>query len=162
MQSPDQLGDPDPTTKMPPTNDTRRIFDLSDRIAVVTGATGATGVLGSALAIGLARAGAKVGILGRRSEAAEATSAAIREFDGQSLCLTADARADNYRPHSHGAFRTPRRPGRNCYLACQRCGSLRHGSCRAGRWRFFGAWRVLKRGEMLYHLRKQPDWARDT
>jgi hypothetical protein len=37
MQSPDQLGDSDPTTKMPPTNDTRRIFDLSDRIAVVTG-----------------------------------------------------------------------------------------------------------------------------
>jgi len=87
MQSPDQPADPNPTAKMPRTNDTRRIFDLSDRVAVVTGATG---VLGSALAIGLARAGAKVGILGRRSEAAEATSAVIREFDGQSLCLTAD------------------------------------------------------------------------
>ena len=71
MQSPDdQLGDPNPIAKMPRTNDTRRIFDLSDRVAVVTGATG---VLGSTLAIGLARAGAKVGILGRRSEAAEAT-----------------------------------------------------------------------------------------
>src|ERR1700751_4779332 len=69
------------------TNDALRMFDLSDRVAVVTGATG---VLGSALAIGLARAGAKVGILGRRSEAAEATSAVIREFHGQSLCLTAD------------------------------------------------------------------------
>lgn len=87
MQSPDQLGDPNPIAKAPRTNDARRIFDLSDRVAVVTGATG---VLGSALAIGLARAGARVGILGRRTEAAEATSAAIREFDGQSLCLTAD------------------------------------------------------------------------
>jgi NAD(P)-dependent dehydrogenase (short-subunit alcohol dehydrogenase family) len=87
MQSPDQLGYPNPIAKAPHANDARRIFDLSDRVAVVTGATG---VLGSALAIGLARAGAKVGILGRRSEAAEATSAAIREYDGQSLCLTAD------------------------------------------------------------------------
>src|ERR1700758_5594827 len=87
MQSPDQLGHPNPIAKAPRTNDARRIFDLSDRVAVVTGATG---VLGSALAIGLARAGAKVGILGRRSEAAEATSAVIREFHGQSLCLTAD------------------------------------------------------------------------
>src|ERR1700741_1642960 len=87
MQSPDQLGDPNPIAKAPRTNDARRIFDLSDRVAVVTGATG---VLGSALAIGLGSAGPKVGILGRRSEAAEATSAAIREFDGQSLCLTAD------------------------------------------------------------------------
>jgi NAD(P)-dependent dehydrogenase (short-subunit alcohol dehydrogenase family) len=87
MHSPDQLGDPNPIAKAPRTNYARRIFDLSDRVAVVTGGTG---VLGSALAIGLARAGAKVGILGRRTEAAEATSAAIREFDGQSLCLTAD------------------------------------------------------------------------
>lgn len=69
------------------TNDALKIFDLSGRVAVITGATG---VLGSALAIGLARAGAKVGILGRRSEAAEGTSSAIREFQGQSLCLTAD------------------------------------------------------------------------
>jgi NAD(P)-dependent dehydrogenase (short-subunit alcohol dehydrogenase family) len=84
MQSSDQLDDLSP---MPHTNDALRMFDLSDRVAVVTGATG---VLGSALAIGLARAGAKVGILGRRSEAAEATSAVIREFHGQSLCLAAD------------------------------------------------------------------------
>ena len=58
MQSPDQLGDPNPIAKAPRTNDARRIFDLSDRVAVVTGATG---VLGGALAIGLARAGAKCG-----------------------------------------------------------------------------------------------------
>jgi NAD(P)-dependent dehydrogenase (short-subunit alcohol dehydrogenase family) len=87
MQSPDQLGDPNPIAKAPRTNDARRIFDLSDRVAVVTGATG---VLGGALAIGLARAGANVGILGRRSEAAETTNAVVREFEGQSLCLTAN------------------------------------------------------------------------
>jgi NAD(P)-dependent dehydrogenase (short-subunit alcohol dehydrogenase family) len=87
MQSPDQLDDPNLMPRMARTNDALRIFDLSGRVAVVTGATG---VLGSALAIGLAHAGAKVGILGRRREAAEATSAAITEFQGQSLCLTAD------------------------------------------------------------------------
>src|ERR1700740_3153299 len=87
MQSPDRFDDPSPMQQMPRTNDALRMFDLSDRVAVVTGATG---VLGSALAIGLARAGAKVGILGRRSEAAEATSAVIRKFHGHSLCLTAD------------------------------------------------------------------------
>jgi NAD(P)-dependent dehydrogenase (short-subunit alcohol dehydrogenase family) len=86
-QSPDQLDDPNLMPRMARTNDALRIFDLSGRVAVVTGATG---VLGSALAIGLAHAGAKVGILGRRREAAEATSAAITEFQGQSLCLTAD------------------------------------------------------------------------
>ncbi len=53
MQSPDQLDDPSPMPQMPGTNDPLRMFDLSDRVAVVTGATG---VLGSALAIGLARA----------------------------------------------------------------------------------------------------------
>jgi hypothetical protein len=37
METPDQLGDPDPIAKMPFTNDTRRIFDLPDRVAVVTG-----------------------------------------------------------------------------------------------------------------------------
>src|ERR1700747_2223003 len=87
MQSPDQLNDPNPMPKIPCTSDALRIFDLSGRVAVVTGATG---VLGRALVIGLARAGAKVGILGRTREAAEVTSAAIRELQGESLCLTAD------------------------------------------------------------------------
>jgi NAD(P)-dependent dehydrogenase (short-subunit alcohol dehydrogenase family) len=87
MQSPDQLDYFHAIPKTVHTNDALRIFDLHGKVAVVTGATG---VLGRALAIGLARAGAKVGILGRRSEAAEATSTAIREFQGQSICLTAD------------------------------------------------------------------------
>src|ERR1700736_4229468 len=87
MQSPDQPGYSHAIPKMAHPNDALRIFDLNGKVAVVTGGTG---VLGRALAIGLARAGAKVGILGRRSEAAEATSAAIREFQGQSICLMAD------------------------------------------------------------------------
>ena len=40
----------------------QNIFDLSGRVAIVTGGTG---VLGSAMALGLAQAGVKVGILGR-------------------------------------------------------------------------------------------------
>src|SRR4029077_4982370 len=87
MQNPDQLGYSPAIPKTAHTNDALRIFDLYGKVAIVTGATG---VLGRALAIGLARAGAKVGIRGRRGEAAEATSAAIREFQGQSICLTAD------------------------------------------------------------------------
>lgn len=52
--------------------------------------TGGTGVLGGALARGLAAAGAKVGILGRRTEKAEAVAAEIRRTGGDALPLTAD------------------------------------------------------------------------
>jgi NAD(P)-dependent dehydrogenase (short-subunit alcohol dehydrogenase family) len=62
-------------------------FDLSDKTAVVTGGTG---VLGGALALGLAAAGAKVGVLGRRTEKAEAVAARIRDAGGAALALTAD------------------------------------------------------------------------
>jgi NAD(P)-dependent dehydrogenase (short-subunit alcohol dehydrogenase family) len=50
------------------------LFSLEGQVAVVTGGTG---VLGGAMARGLARAGAKVGILGRRREQAEAVAAEI-------------------------------------------------------------------------------------
>jgi NAD(P)-dependent dehydrogenase (short-subunit alcohol dehydrogenase family) len=62
-------------------------FDLSGKVAVVTGGTG---VLGGAIAIGLARVGAKVAIVGRRKQAAEATVAIIEEFGGESFPLPAD------------------------------------------------------------------------
>lgn len=63
------------------------MFDLTGRVAVVTGGTG---VLGGALARGLASAGAKVGILGRRTAKAEEVAEAVRAAGGEALALTAD------------------------------------------------------------------------
>src|SRR5438067_12119945 len=62
-------------------------FAVAGRVAVVTGGYG---VLGGAIAAGLARAGAAVAILGRRPEAAEAKAAAIRRNDGDAFTLIAD------------------------------------------------------------------------
>ena len=64
-----------------------RLFSLEGQVAIVTGATG---VLGGAMAQGLARAGARVGVLGRRAERA---AAVVRELAGQgaeALALPAD------------------------------------------------------------------------
>lgn len=63
------------------------MFSLSGKVAVVTGGTG---VLGGALARGLAAAGAKVGVLGRRTAKAEEVVNAIRDAGGEALPLTAD------------------------------------------------------------------------
>ena len=62
-------------------------FDLTGRVAVVTGGTG---VLGGALAHGLAAAGAKVGVLGRRTAKVEEVVEAVRKAGGEALALTAD------------------------------------------------------------------------
>src|SRR5207302_769562 len=62
-------------------------FSVAGRVAVVTGGYG---VLGGAIAAGLARAGAAVAILGRRPEAAEARAAAIRGDGGDAAVLIAD------------------------------------------------------------------------
>ena len=61
---------------------------LADKIALVTGGYG---VLGASLASGLAAAGAKVAILGRRREAADAEVARIRDAGGEAMTLVADA-----------------------------------------------------------------------
>jgi NAD(P)-dependent dehydrogenase (short-subunit alcohol dehydrogenase family) len=62
-------------------------FSLEGKAALVTGGTG---VLGGALARGLAAAGARVGILGRRTEQATQVADAIASAGGTALPLTAD------------------------------------------------------------------------
>jgi NAD(P)-dependent dehydrogenase (short-subunit alcohol dehydrogenase family) len=68
-----------------PMND---LFSLSSDVAVVIGATG---VLGGALADGLAAAGAKVAVLGRSEERGAARVKAIRDAGGTAAFFSADA-----------------------------------------------------------------------
>lgn len=63
------------------------LFGLEGQTAIITGGTG---VLGSAMALGLARAGAKVGVLGRRKAQAEQVVAQIEAAGGTALALSAD------------------------------------------------------------------------
>ena len=62
-------------------------FDIRGRVAAITGGYG---VLGSAIARGLARAGARVAIVGRRSDAAEREAGVITNEGGEALSLVAD------------------------------------------------------------------------
>ena len=64
------------------------LFDLTGEVAVVIGGTG---VLGGAMAEGLAAAGARVAVLGRNAERGEARAAAIRAQGGQAMFAAADA-----------------------------------------------------------------------
>jgi NAD(P)-dependent dehydrogenase (short-subunit alcohol dehydrogenase family) len=64
-----------------------RLFSLKDKVAVVTGGTG---VLGGAIAHGLAAAGAKVAILGRRAQRAAEVAEAIQAEGGEAMPLPAD------------------------------------------------------------------------
>ena len=62
-------------------------FDLSGRVAVVTGGYG---VLGASIAEGLARAGARIAILGRKREAAHARAQALKATGAEATVLQAD------------------------------------------------------------------------
>ncbi len=64
------------------------LFGLSGRTAVVVGGTG---VLGGALADGLAAAGAFVVVAGRGAERGEARVAAIRDAGGEATFVAVDA-----------------------------------------------------------------------
>lgn len=62
-------------------------FSLADKIVVITGATG---MLGASMSLAVAEAGAKVAILGRNAERAEARAAAIRAVGGEALVILGD------------------------------------------------------------------------
>ena len=64
------------------------LFDLSGEVAVVIGATG---VLGGALAEGMAQAGAKVAVLGRNAERGAACVKRIKGAGGTAAFFSADA-----------------------------------------------------------------------
>ncbi len=65
------------------------LFSLEGKVAVVTGGSGA---LGTAMAKGLAQAGARVAVLARRIEPVTAIVAAIETGGGTALALSADVR----------------------------------------------------------------------
>lgn len=67
--------------------DTTSLFSLTGKVAIVTGGAG---VLGGAMAMGLAGAGARIGILGRTASKAERQAEAIRAAGGDAIALEAD------------------------------------------------------------------------
>src|SRR4051794_18702403 len=73
---------PDKATALLP-----ELFSLEGQVAVVTGSTG---VLGGVMARGLAGAGAKVAVLGRRRDHAEAVIREIEAARGTAMPLVAD------------------------------------------------------------------------
>ncbi|HEY2341772.1 MAG TPA: SDR family oxidoreductase [Chthoniobacteraceae bacterium] len=80
-----------------------KLFDLSNDVAVVIGATG---VLGGALAEGLARAGARVAVLGRNEERGRGRVKAIVDGGGKAMFASADAGDQASLAAAHEAVRT--------------------------------------------------------
>lgn len=63
------------------------LFSLKDKVVVITGATG---VLGASFSLDIAKAGAKVVVLGRNKERAEQRVAAIKAIGGEAFYILAD------------------------------------------------------------------------
>ena len=63
------------------------LFHVHDRVVLITGGYG---VLGGSMARALAAAGARVAILGRRADAANALVAALEDAGGRALALVGD------------------------------------------------------------------------
>jgi NAD(P)-dependent dehydrogenase (short-subunit alcohol dehydrogenase family) len=63
------------------------LFDLHGRIVLITGGSG---MLGRVMASGLAQAGARVAVLGRREEPALAVAASLRAAGGEAIGVAAD------------------------------------------------------------------------
>jgi len=63
------------------------LFSLEKKVAVVTGGTG---VLGSSMVKALARAGAKVAIVGRRKDVADDLAKEIKKSGGEAIGVSAD------------------------------------------------------------------------
>ncbi len=61
------------------------LFSVQDKVVVITGGTG---VLGKAIAVYLAKEGAKVVIMGRRAETGNAIVDEIKQADGEAMFLT--------------------------------------------------------------------------
>src|SRR3954453_3172559 len=78
-----------------------KLFDLSGEVAVVIGATG---VLGGALAEGLAQAGAKVAVIGRNSERGAERVKAIKAAGGNPPFFAADAQNKPTLEEAHKAI----------------------------------------------------------
>jgi len=78
-----------------------KLFDLSQDVAVVIGATG---VLGGAIAEGLATAGAKVAVLGRNADRGVARVKAIKSSGGVAEFFSADAQQRGSLATAHRAI----------------------------------------------------------
>ena len=64
------------------------MFDLTSEVAVVIGATGA---LGGSCALAMAKAGAKIAVVGRSAERGEARVQEISDAGGQAQFFSCDA-----------------------------------------------------------------------
>ena len=67
--------------------DGQALFDMRGRVAVITGGSGE---LGRAMALGLARAGVQVALLGRHVETADAAAEIIRAEGGSAIGIACD------------------------------------------------------------------------